>query len=92
MYLFTIMELHYVIKYRKFILYDIILYNMETPKTPRQPNRKVKSPSERKPNTWSSHVKQYCEDNNVKYREALRATEYKTEYYKKKNCSRRLKI
>ena len=83
------MELHYVIKYRKFILYDIILYNMDTQETPRrlpqrQPNRKLKSPSERKPNTWSSHVKQYCEDNNVKYRDALRATECKDAYYKKK--------
>ena len=76
------MELHYVIKYRKFILYDIILYNMDTPKQ-RQPNRKLKSPSERKPNTWSSHVKQYCEDNNVKYRDALRTPECKAEYYKK---------
>ena len=79
------MELHYVIKYRKFILYDIILYNMDTPKQ-RQPNRKLKSPSERKPNTWSSHVKQYCEDNNVKYRDALRTPECKTEYYKKKTA------
>ena len=79
------MELHYVIKYRKFILYDIILYNMDSmPKTPRQPNRKLKSPSERKPNTWSSHVKQYCEDNNVKYRDALRTPECKTSYYIKK--------
>ena len=77
------MELHDVIKYRKFILYDIILYNMDTPKQ-RQPNRKLKSPSERKPNTWSSHVKQCCEDNNVKYRDALRATECKEAYYKKK--------
>ena len=77
------MELHYVIKYRKFVLYDIIIYNMDTPKQ-RQPNRKLKSPSERKPNTWSSHVKQYCEDNNVKYRDALRATECKEAYHKKK--------
>ena len=58
----------------------------------RQPNRKLKSPSERKPNTWSSHVKQYCEDNNVKYRDALRATECKEAYHKKKNCPRKLKI
>ena len=79
------MELHYVIKYSKFILYDIILYNMDTPKQ-RQPNRKLKSPSERKPNTWSSHVKQYCEDNNVKYRDALRTPECKTAYYKKKTA------
>ena len=86
------MELHYVIKYRKIILYDIILYNMDSmPETPRrlpqrQPNRKLKSPSERKPNTWSSHVKQYCEDNNVKYRDALRTPECKTAYYKKKTA------
>ena len=55
---------------------------MDTPTTPnqRQPNRKLKSPSERKPNTWSSHVKQYCEDNNVKYRYALRANECKEAY------------
>ena len=64
---------------------------MDTPKQ-RQPNRKLKSPSERKPNTWSSHVKQYCEDNNVKYRDALRTPECKTSYYIKKNCSRKLKI
>ena len=58
---------------------------MDTPKQ-RQPNRKLKSPSERKPNTWSSHVKQYCEDNNVKYRDALRTPECKTAYYKKKTA------
>ena len=63
---------------------------MNTPKQ-RKPNRKVKSPSERKPNTWSSHVKRYCEDNNVKYRDALRATECKEAYYKKKKLFKKLK-
>ena len=64
---------------------------MDTPPTrlphepkQRQPNRKLKSPSERKPNTWSSHVKQYCEDNNVKHRDALRTQACRETYYKKK--------
>ena len=54
------------------------------PKSKLQRNRKLIAPSDRKPNTWSSHVKQYCVEDNVKYRDALRTPECKTEYYKKK--------
>ena len=56
----------------------------KNPRKPRKVNRKLTDPSDRKVNVWSSHVKQYCVDNNVKYRDALRNQECRDSYYKKK--------
>ena len=52
----------------------------ESIKKPR--NIKIQ-PQDRKPNKWSEHVKQYCSDNKVKYRDALRSEDCKIKYKKK---------
>jgi len=45
--------------------------------------RNVKvQPEERKQNKWSAHVKQYCIDNDIKYRDALRSDDCKSKYKK----------
>ena len=51
----------------------------ESIKKPR--NIKVQ-PQDRKPNKWSEHVKQYCSDNAMKYRDALRDENCKLKYKK----------
>jgi hypothetical protein len=51
--------------------------------------RKVKvQPEDRKQNKWSIHVKQYCIDNDMKYRDALRSDDCKSKYKKKLNFSK----
>ena len=45
--------------------------------------RKIKvQPQDRKPNKWSEHVKQYCSENDIKYRDALRSNDCKEKYKK----------
>jgi hypothetical protein len=45
--------------------------------------RNVKiQPEDRKQNKWSEHVKQYCTDNDIKYRDALRSEDCKKKYRK----------
>ena len=51
----------------------------ESIKKPR--NIKVQ-PQDRKPNKWSEHVKQYCSDNAMKYRDAVRDENCKLKYKK----------
>ncbi len=48
----------------------------------KKPRKVNVQPHERKLNKWSEHVKQYCADNKVKYRDALRSEDCKTKYRK----------
>ena len=41
----------------------------------------VKIPKIKRENPWSSHVKKFCIENNMKYRDALRSDECKKQYY-----------
>lgn len=48
----------------------------------KKPRKVNVQPQDRKPNAWSVHVKQYCADNKVKYRDALRSEDCKEKYKK----------
>lgn len=53
----------------------------ETIKIKKPRNVKVQ-PEDRKQNKWSIHVKKYCIDNDMKYRDALRSDDCKSKYKK----------
>lgn len=45
----------------------------------------VESKKESKPNAWTNHVKSYCIENGISYREALRSDECKKLYRESKS-------
>ena len=57
---------------------------MEPVKSIKKPRVVKVQPIDRKPNKWSDHVKKYCVDNDMKYRDALRSEDCKTKYSKSK--------
>jgi hypothetical protein len=57
----------------------------------KKPRKVNVQPHERKLNKWSEHVKQYCTDNDIKYRDALRSEDCKKKYIKIV-CSTLLKV
>ena len=48
----------------------------------KKPRKVNVQPQDRKSNKWSEHVKQYCSDNKIKYRDALRDENCKLKYKK----------
>lgn len=53
---------------------------------PKSKSIKIPKTKERHENTWVTHVKNYCKENNIKYRDALRDENCKETYkyvYKK---------
>ena len=58
-----------------------VAINTRTPKTPKAPKEPKKEP---KGNAWTHHVKNYCVEHGVAYRDALRSEECKKMYRESK--------
>lgn len=54
-------------------------------KKTRVPKPKEPKPKEPKMNAWTHHVKNYCIEHDIKYRDAMRSEECKSLYHKTKS-------